>query len=253
MAGAAAPETSLVVDVAAELRFHLPPHRRRAVLAVPADERTTLGHLVQALGVPLTEVGSLVLDGAERPPSARAVGRRLGVGPLPRPQRAPHDPPRFVLDVHLGSLARRLRLLGLDAAYRSDAPDDDLASQALAEGRVLLTRDRELLRRRALSTEPRHGAFVRGTAVEEQMTDVLERFAPRIAPWTRCLACGGQLAAASKAAVAAQLMAGTLRTYDSFSRCSMCGRAFWRGAHSSGLEAAVARAEAILRRGPGGG
>src|SRR5689334_24805074 len=72
----------------------------------------------------------------------------------PRPQWI--TAPRFVLDVHLGTLARRLRLLGVDVAYRNDADDDELVAQANAEERVLLTQAAGLLRRRALA----QGAYV---------------------------------------------------------------------------------------------
>ncbi|WP_127127691.1 Mut7-C RNAse domain-containing protein [Georgenia sp. SYP-B2076] len=232
-----------------ELRFHLPPPRRRGSVTVPADPSATLGHLVQSIGVPLTEVGVLLLDGAPAAASRRAVGRRLAVPAAPRPQPAP-QPLRFVLDVHLGSLARRLRLLGLDVAYRTDAGDDELAELALAESRVLLTRDRELLKRRVLGEPvPRLGAFVRGTEVEAQTADVLGRFAPVLAPFTRCLACGGPLVPAAKAALLDVLPAGTRRSYDDFVRCARCGRPFWRGAHSRGLAAAVERATALLAGG----
>ncbi|KAE8762793.1 Mut7-C RNAse domain-containing protein [Georgenia thermotolerans] len=238
------------MEVAPALRFHLPPPRRRPALTVPADPAVTVGHVVQALGVPLTEVGQLVLDDDPVDPAARAVGARLLVPAVPAPQPAPTSPPRFVLDVHLGSLARRLRLLGLDVAYARDAADDDLAATALAEDRVLLTRDRELLRRRALSVPPRHAAFVRATAVEPQTAEVLRRFAPPLAPWTRCLVCGGPLEATTKAELGELLPAGTRRTYDEFARCARCGRPFWRGAHSRGLEEAVRRAQEVLEEMP---
>lgn len=245
---AAPPAGTLDVVVHPDLRLHLPPARRTVPVRVRATAALTVGHVVQSLGVPLTEVGVLELDGADVDPAARAVGERLVVPPAPRPQPAPTWPPRFVLDVHLGALARRLRLLGLDTAYEREADDAYLAEQALAEDRVLLTRDRELLRRRALSAPPRHGAFVRATATEEQTGEVLRRFAPPLAPWTRCLTCGALLERATKAQLAHLLPAGTRRTYEEFARCTGCGRPFWRGAHSGGLEAAVRRAEDAVRR-----
>ena len=146
-----------------------------------------------------------------------------------RPQLAPA---RFVLDVHLGTLARRLRLAGVDAAYASDAGDDALIEQANAGRRVLLTQDRGLLRRRALWL----GAYVRGARPDDQLRDVLDRFRPPLAPWTRCPACNGPLSPVAKAAVAAVLPPGTRRTYQAFSRCRDCGQVYWHGAHSKRLE-----------------
>src|SRR5216684_730519 len=102
-------------------------------------------------------------------------------------------------------------------------------------GGVLLTQDRGLLRRRKLWL----GAYVRGARPDEQFADVLDRFAPPLAPWTGCTACNGLLAAARKADVEALLRPGTRRSYQAFSRCAGCGRVYWRGAHSKRLEVIV--------------
>jgi uncharacterized protein with PIN domain len=111
--------------------------------------------------------------------------------------------------VHLGALARRLRLLGVDTAYRNDADDDELVVRAIAEQRTLLTQDRGLLRRRALPS----GAYVRGARPDDQVADVLDRFAPPLAPWSRCPACNGVLVAAAGDEVVHLLEPGTRRSY----------------------------------------
>lgn len=223
-----------------ELRFFLAPrNRQRPGVQVPRDGTPTVGHLIESLGVPLTEVGALTVGGR---PVARSYrpedGDVVDVGPMARPQRVSPGPLRFLLDVHLGTLARRLRLLGVDTAYSNDAADDELLAQANEQGRVLLTQDRGLLRRRGL----RHGAYVRGASPDEQLTDVLDRFAPPLAPWTVCSACNGRLVAVAKTDVEQQLQPGTRRTYDAFARCADCGRVYWRGAHSRRLERIVAEA-----------
>jgi uncharacterized protein with PIN domain len=163
----------------------------------------------------------------------------VAVRPVERPQQVPGAPLRFLLDVHLGTLARRLRLLGVDTAYEStDIGDAALASLSAAQKRVMLTRDRGLLRRRELWA----GAFVYSTRPEEQLGDVLDRFRPGLRPWTRCTACNGLLKEATKEEVADQLAHGTQRTYDVFAQCRSCGRAYWKGAHHDQLEAIVRRA-----------
>jgi uncharacterized protein len=222
-----------------DLRFFLAPRHRQPCLRVPRDGTSTVGHLVESLGVPLTEVGTLVVGGRPVAASYRpADGDVVEVRPPARPQRLPVDPLRFVLDVHLGTLARRLRLVGVDCAYSNDASDDELIAQANAEHRVLLTQDRGLLRRRSL----RLGGYVRGARPDQQLRDVLERFAPPLAPWTRCTACNGRLSQVRKAEVERQLLPGTRRTYDEFARCPDCGRVYWRGAHRQRLERIVADA-----------
>lgn len=233
-----------MLEVDAELRFLLPLGRRTGHLPVVADPTDTALHLVQAAGIPHTEVGALRLDGVPVPFTAPARARTLHVLPVARPQAAPTDPPRFLLDVHLGALARRLRILGIDTAYEREADDADLAAEAARERRVLLTQDRGLLKRRAVTA----GALVAGRRVDEQLADVLDRFAPPLAPWTRCAACNGLLEAVDAAAVADALEPGTLRTYDAFARCERCGRIYWRGAHSARLEPMVERAARVVAR-----
>lgn len=244
-----APEAE--VRFAAELLLFLAPRHRAGRVLVTCDGVSTLGHVVESLGVPLPEVGALTVNGRPAAPAGRlTAGDVAEAGPVRRPQPVPS--PGFVLDVHLGTLARRLRLVGVDAAYApSDAGDDALIEQANASGRVLLTQDRALLCRRAL----RLGAYVRGALPDDQLRDVLDRFAPPLAPWTRCTACNGPLAAAAKADVEPLLEPGTRRAYEAFARCGTCGQVYWRGAHSQRLQrvidAALATVAASGSDGPG--
>jgi uncharacterized protein with PIN domain len=228
----------VVVRVADPLRFLLPLRDRgEGFRRLRFDPDATVGHLVQAAGVPLTEAGPLLLDGGPVAASARArPGAVVDVAEAPRPQRVPAG--GFLLDVGLGALARRLRLLGLDAAWSRTGDDPELVDRARAEHRVLLTQDRGLLMRRALPA----GALVRGGRPDEQLTDVLDRFAPVLAPLTRCTACGGPLRPVPKEAVAHLLEPGTRRSYDDFSRCATCGRVFWRGAHARRIDRLIASA-----------
>ncbi|MCS0639442.1 Mut7-C ubiquitin/RNAse domain-containing protein [Streptomyces sp. LP05-1] len=214
--------------------------RRTGRSAVVTDGASTLGHVVESLGVPLTEAGTLLVDG--RPVTTAhipAAGERVEVLGVDRPQPVPGAPLRFLLDVHLGTLARRLRLLGVDAAYESeDIGDGALAALSARERRVMLSRDRGLLRRRELWA----GAYVYSDRPDEQLRDVLERFAPPLTPWSRCTACNGELAVAEKEAVVERLEQGTRRTYDVFAHCPRCERVYWRGAHHARLQAIVAEA-----------
>jgi len=224
-------QAQAVVIVAAELRLFLRPGRRGGPVRVTVDGTSSLGHVVQSLGVPLTEVGRLLVNGESALPGYRpGSGDVVTVDPVRRPQHL--ESARFVLDVHLGTLARRLRLVGVDTAYANDADDDALVEQANASRRVLLTQDRGLLFRRKLCL----GAYVRGARPDDQFRDVLDRFAPSLAPWTRCPACNGHLSPAAKGSVGPLLRPGTRRTYQAFSRCENCGQVYWRGAHSKRLE-----------------
>jgi hypothetical protein len=218
------------IGFAPSLHLFPGPERRSADPAgaapVRCDGVSSLGHVVESLGVPLTEVGALRVDG--RPAGA-------GGG----------SAPRFLLDIHLGTLARRMRLLGLDTAYENpDIGDAALAALSAAEQRIMLSRDHGLLRRRELYA----GAFVYSHRPDEQLDDVLARFAPPLAPWTRCAACNGELAALSKDAARGRLPDGTERTYDTFAACADCGQAYWRGAHFERLNAIVEHARSVVER-----
>jgi uncharacterized protein with PIN domain len=228
--------SSVRVRLARELWLFVAPRHRREQVEVRHDGTASLGHVVEALGVPLTEVGGMLVAGTLVTPSYQLqAGSTVEVRPVPRPQRVSCWRGQFVLDVHLGTLARRLRVLGIDAAYRNDAGDDALIEQANREHRVLLTQDRGLLRRRALWA----GAHVRGTRSADQLADVLDRFAPPLTPFTRCTACNGELEQVSKQDVADELQPGTRRYYDAYARCRACRRVYWHGAHGRRLDAVV--------------
>lgn len=239
----------VVVRVAEPLRFLLPlPHRRAGTRPLVFDPDATVGHLVQAAGIPLTEVGELRRDGVPVSPAARITpGAVVDVDPAPRPQSPP--PGGLLADVGLGTLARRLRLLGLDVGYSTDADDAELVDRARAEDRLVLTQDRGLLMRRAVWDDGRpRGALVRGGGPEEHLADVLDRFAPPLRPLTRCTACGAALEAVAKEEVADLLEPGTRRSYEDFSRCPVCQRVYWRGAHAGRIDSLVAGASALNTR-----
>lgn len=219
---------------APELRLFLPPRSRASgEIECRYDGTSTLGHHVQAAGVPLTEVAAL--DAARRP----APGDVVTVMARSRPQ--PLDgAARLLLDVHLGALARRLRVLGIDTAYHADAADDLLVRQAAEQDRILLSQDRQLLMRRSL----RRAAFVRGSLPDQQLADVLGRFLLPLSPYTRCPLCNGALHDVAKEEVLDRLEPGTRRTQDKFWQCEACGQVYWHGAHAKRLDALVGRYDA---------
>jgi uncharacterized protein len=244
------------VDVRAyaELNDFLAADLRGTTMRRPFRPHQTVKDVIEAAGIPHTEVDLIVVDGepvdfAHRP----TVGDRLAVypmfetfdiGPVARLRPSPLREPRFVLDVHLRGLARLMRLVGLDVSWAPDLDDEMLASIGQAERRIVLTRDRGLLKRRAVS----HGLFVRSDRPFEQVIEVLRRLhlADRLAPFTRCLRCGDTLAVVRKAEVLDRLEPLTRQHYDEFSRCTGCGQVYWRGSHHERLAALVDRMRAAL-------
>jgi uncharacterized protein with PIN domain len=149
---------------------------------------------------------------------------------------------RFVLDVHLGKLARHLRLLGFDTACGGAVDDADIVRQSLAEARTILTRDRGLLKRAAVT----HGYWVRATDPRAQLREVVDAFdlAGGAAPFTRCLQCNGALEHVAKADIVELLPPYVREHFDAFARCAGCSRVYWRGTHWERLRLIV---DATLR------
>ncbi len=239
---------------AVEVRFYgaindlLPRALRQRGLARPYEPHQTVIDLIEACNVPHTEVGLIVVDGDVVDPDARvADGQRVAVyPPLRLLAQPPAEPSSFVVDVHLGALARLLRLLGFDAWYRNDAGDDELAALAAEGPRSLLTRDIGLLKRRIVT----HGYLVRSNRPVRQALEVIGRYdlADRARPFTRCLRCGGELAPVAKAEVVDRIESGTRQSYDEFATCRRCEQVYWAGAHHQRLQATVDALLTLTRR-----
>ena len=144
------------------------------------------------------------------------------------------DEPCFVLDGHLGRLASHLRLLGFDALYRNDYDDDALAEISSNQDRILLTRDRGLLKR----NQVRSGYCVRAKSPQEQVIEVLRRFdlAEQAHLYSRCARCNGSLIPVDKADVFDRLEQKTRLYYDDFRICQQCCQIYWKGSHFERME-----------------
>jgi uncharacterized protein len=199
------------------------------------------GDSVDVFGVEREDLAAVAggAQNARDSASATATGSAATTGPMATPEAAAlpslippaPDPPRFVLDGHLGRLARHLRMLGFDALYEARATDAELARTSAGEGRILLTRDRGLLKRSIV----RLGYLVRSDDPRRQLEEVVARYrlAERAAPFTRCIRCNGTIEPVAKKGVL-ELLAGeprTLRYFDRFGRCAGCGAVYWAGSH----------------------
>ncbi|MGH3561587.1 MAG: Mut7-C RNAse domain-containing protein [Mycobacterium sp.] len=233
------------VDVRAyaELNDFVGPDSRGVTVCRPFRTHQTVKDVLEAMGIPHTEVDLILVNGdpagfAHRPAvgdriAAYPVFEALGIESITRLRPAPLRNPRFVVDVNLGRLARLLRMLGFDVWWSHDADDATLADISLGRQRILLTRDRGLLKRRAIT----HGLFVHADHPEQQTLEVIRRLdlRHRLAPLTRCLRCNGRLAAVGKDEVIDQLQPLTRRYYHEFSRCADCGQIYWPGSHYARL------------------
>lgn len=213
---------------------------------VPVGGPRSVKDLIESVGVPHPEVALVVVDGSPVAFEHQVVGgERVAVYPpfrqldlsgvttvAPEPR-----PPRFVLDVHLGTLTRRLRTLGFDCWYRTDADDVELASVAVDEERILLTRDRGLLMRREVT----HGYCPRSDDPQLQLLEVVDRFglAPRSRPFTRCVRCNGELRPAAPEEVREEVPPRVRAEHHTFRRCRECGQVYWPGSHRAAMSSWV--------------
>ena len=222
-----------------ELNDFLPTEKRKQTIVYQFFGTPGIKDPIESLGIPHTEVELIIVNG-------RSVGfdyqlrdndrvavypvfESLDVTPLVRLRERPLRKSRFVVDVNLGKLARWLRLLGFDTLYRNDYSDAELAGISVEQRRILLTRDRFVLRRKIIT----HAYWVRAHDPDEQIAEILKRFdlSAQVVPFKRCLECNGLIREVEKSEIADQLKPLTRRYYNRFYRCEACGKVCWRGPH----------------------
>jgi uncharacterized protein with PIN domain len=215
-----------------ELNDFLSRERRQGAFVHSFSPGATVKDVIEAIGVPHPEVGTIRAGGGVVALSYPVrPGDRIDVAP--RPPTLPPAGARFVLDTHLGRLARYLRLLGFDTIYRNDWLDEELAELGSSDGRLLLTRDVGLLKR----AQVEYGYWLRATDPRRQAVEVVGRYAlaGAIAPFRRCLRCNGELVDVAKEDVESELPPRTRRFYDDFRRCPGCRGLYWPGSHHARL------------------
>lgn len=226
------------------LNDFLPPAKRQTTQPCTFADGASVKDLVESLGVPHPEVAYLLVGGRHvdftygvRPGDRVAVYpafRTMDPGDAPDLCPPAQAQPRFVADVHLGRLTAYLRLAGFDVAYRNDYRDAELVELSVTQDRTILTRDVGVLKHGAV----KRGYFVRDVHAGRQFVEVLRRFdLVPAAPFTRCLRCNGALTPAAKTEVAPSLPPRTRKYFDEFSRCTACGRVYWRGSHHERMRA----------------
>lgn len=237
----------------------LPRALRGCAIARSWAAGATFKHAVEALGVPHTEVGQVLVDGyaevleAMLPPRGHVAV--LGVAPA-----LPAAPLHFLCDAHLGATARLLRMAGFDTAYDNNYADAAIEALALAEDWIVLSRDRELLKRRGI----RRGAFIRAREPQAQVREIAARFllADVAHPFSRCLVCNAPLRLLSAEEAAASVPPRVRERQRLFSTCDVCRRVYWPGSHWARMNTVLAgmlgplvddaAAERILRSGSAG-
>lgn len=247
--------TTVWFRIYAELNRFIAPALRQRSFERPCAPDASVKHMVEALGVPHTEIALILVNGNPVDFSYR-LHEQDQVSVYPRFASLWHESPFpaflqpqglpvFIADAHLGRLARDLRMLGFDVLYRNDFADDEIVRLGMQEERIVLTRDRDLLMRKMIA----RGCYLHATGSEEQFSEVMERYnlAIQVRPLTRCLKCNGLLEAVARDAVARHLPARSGACQQHFHRCTACRQVYWEGAHVARMRRRIAALLAATR------
>lgn len=161
----------------AELNEFLAPGRRRHAFDSPCAQSATVKHMIEALGVPHTEVELVLVNG-------ESVGFGLM---LEEGDRVAVYPKFETFDVSplLRVRDTPLRMAGFDTLYDNNFGDSEIAAIAAQQGRIVLTRDRDLLKRRSIT----HGCYLHAQKPAQQLRELFERLdlARSVRPFSLCL------------------------------------------------------------------
>lgn len=233
----------------AELNDFLPQDRRQDEFTQAVDWHTSIKHAIESLGVPHTEVDLILVNGnpvdfsylleEDDRVSVYPVFESMDIQSASPLRPEPLRETRFILDTHLGKLAAYMRMLGFDTLYQNNRSDEALANISSRENRILLTRDRGLLKRKIVT----RGYILRSSDPKEQVVEVLRRLdlLSQIAPFSRCLCCNQLLMPVEKEEIIDQLQPDTIATQNEFLLCTNCGRLYWKGSHYNRMQAMIAK------------
>lgn len=223
----------------AELNDFLPREKRYRPIPFPLKGQQSVKDAIEAMGPPHTEVDLILVNGVSvgfeyrlkenDQVSVYPMFESLDISPIQILRPSPLREVQFVLDTHLGRLAKYLRMLGFDALYGIDYEDETLAFISQHEGRIILTKDRGILKRRAVT----HGYLIRHIQPKDQIVEVIHRFDLRdqVKPLSRCIRCNGLIQTVSMENIQSQVPPRTQRYYDEFSQCPSCRQVYWKGPH----------------------
>lgn len=223
----------------AELNDFLPENRKKREFTYDFKGNPSVKDAIQAVGVPHAEVDLILVNGVsvdftcklhdDDLVSVYPVFESLDIGPVTHLRKKPLRITKFIADVHLGKLAGYLRLLGFDTSFDNSLGDNEIIDMSLSERRIILTRDRGLLKNKKVT----HGYWIRENVPGLQLKEVVDRFDLRntVSPFTRCMHCNSLLEEAEKDEVYNDLLPKTRDFFDKFMKCSQCNRIYWEGSH----------------------
>ncbi|WP_299013205.1 Mut7-C RNAse domain-containing protein [uncultured Photobacterium sp.] len=226
-----------------ELNDFLPPEQRKVVFSYAFNGKPAIKDTIEAIGVPHTEIDLILVDGESvgfdfnlcggEHISVYPVIEALDISSVIHLRAAPLRDIKFVVDVNLGKLAQKLRLLGFDTLYRNDFTDNEIVDLSLREKRIILTRDRGIFKYSNVT----HGYWVRNHNTKKQLAEVVERLQleQNFRPFTRCSHCNQILQPIDKEKLnthdVEQVPKEVLQFFERFWECQGCKKVYWQGSH----------------------
>ncbi len=232
-----------------ELNDFLPSNKRKKRFEHIFIDRTSVKDMIESLGVPHTEVDLILVNGNSvdfsylvndgDDISVYPMFESLDITNLQHLRAKPLRKPKFILDVHLGTLAKYMRMLGFDTLYRNNYKDEEIVDISLKEKRTILTRDRGILKRSKVT----HGYWIRSSKTDEQIIEVIKRFdlKEEIKELSRCLLCNSLLRKISKEKVIDRLPQKVKEYQSEFYYCKNCDKIFWKGSHYTKMKGIIER------------
>jgi uncharacterized protein with PIN domain len=220
-----------------ELNDFLPEEKKKSRFEHPFMGRASIKDMIESMGVPHSEIDLILVNGKsvnffyavndKDEISVYPVFESFDISDVQHLRPKPLREPKFVLDVHLGKLARYMRMFGFDTAYKNNFTDDDLIKISLNEKRTILTKDREILKRNDVT----HGYWVRNKNPEEQVKEIIERFdlKDQVKEFTRCIECNASLEPIEKEKIPYRLPPKVKKWHNKFYECPRCKKIYWKG------------------------
>lgn len=234
-----APDNKAIFRFYEELNDFLPAGKRKKEKIYAFNGNPSIKDAIEAQNVPHTEVDLIVVNGNPVDFSYKLnegdrvavypVFESLDIAPAIKSSRTPLRDTKFILDVHLGKLARLLRMMGFDTLYRNDFEDKEIIKTASGEKRIILTRDKGILKNNLVE----RGCYIRSQKPEKQLKEVILRLQLQssVKFLSRCLTCNGKIVETDKKIIEKRLKPGTRKYFNTFFCCNECGRIYWKGSH----------------------
>ncbi len=222
-----------------ELNDFIPEEKRKVSFENSFTDRTSVKDMIESLGVPHSEIDMILVNGnsvgfsyiveAGDYISVYPVFETIDIKGVQHLRNKPLREPKFIADVHLGSLAKYLRMIGIDVLYRNNFTNKEIIETSLNENRTILTKDRELLKNNKIT----HGYWIRNTGTGEQVKEVINRFDLKhnISEFLRCLECNNILVPAEKEKIEERIPPKVKQWHNEFWYCTHCDKIYWKGTH----------------------